>query len=489
MLADAGKRSKRINFNEQFPGSAAVVVNNRDVPAAFTKAGWLAMQDNIKRADKFFGGERWVLGDYASAKPDPAKLGEDLRNRYTADYIERWRAFLRNTSVVRYGGLKDAATKLNTLSGSQTPLLALFWVATQNTAVDNPKVTEAFDAVQKVVPPPATVVQYVWPQNNEYMGSLANLQTAINQVADLGGPPDPNRAAPVRAAADSAHNVVKKMGYTFRIDPEAHVDTITLKLLEAPIESVDAITKGMGAGEINAKAKAFCAFYADIAGKFPFNPGASAEASLQSVNAIFRPRDGKLWVFYEEALRPFLVKQGNDYVANPSAALPLNPSFVNFFNQAARFSDAVYPGGSSEPNLRYSLQPQRSDQIKEMTVSIDGQTTRFTGQEGGGQHVWPAPGSGSVRLTAKLAGGSDLEVQNRDGLWAVFHFFADADRWSGAGGNYTLEWVVRQGREARPVNVGGKELTYRFSLSTGGLAPVFQKEFLNSLRCVATAAK
>jgi type VI secretion system protein ImpL len=489
MLADASRRAKKINFNEQFPGSAEVVVNNRDVVGAFTKAGWTAMQDNIRRSDKFFGGERWVLGDFAAAKPDTGKLEEDLRNRYTADYIARWREFLRNTAVVRYGSLKDAANKLDKLSNSQTPLLALFWVATQNTSVDSPKVTDAFDAVQKVVPPPATVVQYVWPQNNEYMGSLAGLQSAINQIADLTGPPDPNRAMPVRSSADAARNVVKKMGYTFRIDPEAHVDTIVLRLLEAPIESVDALTKGMGAGEVNAKAKQFCAAYADLGNKFPFNPAATAEATLQSVNAIFKPREGKLWAFYEESLRPFLVKQGNDYVANPSGGLPLNPVFVNFFNNAARFSDTVYPGGAAEPGLRYSLQAGQSDQIKEMTLTIDGQSTHFTGKESGGQHVWPASGNANVRLSAKLAGGTDLDVQNRDGLWSVFHFFADADRWSPAGGGYNLEWVVRQGREGRPVSVGGKDLTYRFTLNTGGLAPVFQKEFLNSLHCVATAAK
>jgi type VI secretion system protein ImpL len=489
MLADASRRSQKINFNEQFPGSAEVVVNNRDVPGAFTKAGWTAMQDNIRRSDKFFGGERWVLGDYAAAKPDTGKLEEQLRNRYSTDYITRWREFLRNTAVVRYSGLKDAAKKLDKLSNSQTPLLALFWVVTQNTSVDAPKVTEAFDAVQKVVPPPATVVQYVWPQNNEYMGSLAGLQTAINQIADVTGPPDPNRALPVRSSADAARNVVKKMGYTFRIDPEAHVDALVLKLLAAPIESVDALTKGMGAGEINAKAKQFCAAYAEVSSKFPFNPTATADATLQGVNAIFRPREGKLWVFYEDSLRSFVLKQGNDFVANPSGGLPLNPSFVNFFNNAARFSETVYPGGATEPSLHYSLQAQRSDQIKEMTLTIDGQSTRFTGQEGGGQHVWPASGNANVRLSAKLAGGSDLDVQNRDGLWSVFHFFADADRWSPAGGGYNLEWVVRQGREGRPVTVGGKELTYRFTLNTGGLAPVFQKEFLNSLHCVATAAR
>jgi len=33
------------------------------------------------------------------------------------------------------------------------------------------------------------------------------------------------------------------MGYTFKIDPEAHLETVTTKLLEAPIEYVDALTK------------------------------------------------------------------------------------------------------------------------------------------------------------------------------------------------------------------------------------------------------
>jgi type VI secretion system protein ImpL len=362
-------------------------------------------------------------------------------------------------------------------------------VASQNTSVDSPKVTEAFDAVQKVVPPPATVVQYVWPQNQEYMGALAALQTAVGQVADLTGPPDPNRAMPVRSSADAAGNVVKKMGYTFRIDPEAHVETVVLKLLQAPIDYVDALTKGLGAGEINAKARQFCVAYAAMSAKFPFNPNATAEATLEEVSAIFRPREGKLWTFYEDALRNFLQKQGTQFVANSGGGLTLNPAFVTFFNHAAQFSDAVYPGGAMEASLRYSLQPQRTEQIKSMTLAIDAQSAKFSGQEPARQYVWPGAGAHSVRLSAKLSGGTDFDFQNRDGLWSVFRFFADADRWSPAGSGYNLEWVVRQGREGRPVTVGGKELTYRFTLNTGGLAPVFQKEFLNSLKCVAQAAR
>jgi type VI protein secretion system component VasK len=120
-----------------------------------------------------------------------------------------------------------------------------------------------------------------------------------------------------------------------------------------------------------------------------------------------------------------------------------------------------------------------------MTVTIDGQTVKSSGQGAARQYVWPGAATRNVRISAKLTGGSDFEFENRDGLWSLFRFFADADRYSGS----LLEWVVKQGREERPVVVAGKPLTYQFLVDTGGAAPVFQKDFLNSLRCVSQAAR
>lgn len=171
---------------------------------------------------------------------------------------------------------------------------------------------------------------------------------------------------------------------------------------------------------------------------------------------------------------------------NPAGGIQLTPAFVAFFNRAARFSDALYPGGANEPLLRYSLTPQRSDQIKEMSVTIDGQTSKGTSSK---PYTWTGSASHNVRISAKLSGGSDFEFQDRQGPWALFRFFADADRWSQSGEGYFLEWIVKQGREGRPVMVGGKELTYRFMVDTGGAAPVFQKDFLIGLRCVSQAAR
>ena len=201
---------------------------------------------------------------------------------------------------------------------------------------------------------------------------------------------------------------------------------------------------------------------------------------------MFRPGDGKLWSFYNETLQRFMQKQGSQYGVNPAGGIQLTPAFVSFFNNAARFSEAMYPGGAASPNFRYSLAPQKTDQIKEMSVTIDGQTNKGTSSK---QYVWTGSPSHNVHISAKLSGGSEFDFQDREGPWALFRFFADADRWSQSGTGYSMEWIVRQGREGRPVAVGGKELTYRFTVDTGGAAPVFQKDFLAGMRCVSQAAK
>ncbi len=484
MLAEANRNNPPVNFNQKFPGSADVVINNRDVPGAFTKQGFAWMQNAIKKADQYFGGERWVLGDYAPPIVDRAKVEKDLSDRYTADFIAQWRSYFKNSIVLRYGSLRDAANKLMKTSGNQSPLLALFWLASNNTNVDSTKVKEAFDATYKVVPP-SDVMQFIGQTNQGYMNALVTLQSGIEQAATAPGGPDPNVANQTLQQAAGAKITTRQVAQSFRIDPEANLHQTVQKLMEDPITHAEALLRGVGPAELNAKARALCAGFTFV-NKFPFNPVAQAETSLQEVATIFKPKEGTLWVFYESSLRSVLPKQGTQYVAAPGGGLSLNPQFVYFFNQAAKFSDALYPNNAAEPRLSYSLRPMPSDQFTSMTLVIDGQSATFSGQAGARQYIWP---SRELRLGGKLAGGSEMGLQDRQGLWSTFRFFADADRFEPAGGGYNLTWVVRQGREAQPVRVGGRELTYRFFLDMGGAPAVFDKNFLASLKCISQAAR
>src|SRR5581483_9804461 len=109
MLAEAARGNAAVEFNKQVPGTANYLVDRYAVPAAFTTAGYAAMQRAFEHADRFFQGEPWVLGGEPPSQVDRAKVIAQLRDRYRSDYIAAWRSFLQNATIVRYNGVKDAA--------------------------------------------------------------------------------------------------------------------------------------------------------------------------------------------------------------------------------------------------------------------------------------------------------------------------------------------------------------------------------------------
>ncbi len=486
MLAEASNKNRSINFNRQFPGSAEVVFNSREIAGAYTKAGWDFMQNAIRNADRYFRGEQWVLGDQGSANIDRAKLEQQLRDRYNADFIAQWRLFLKSTSIVRYASIPDAAGKLYKLSSNQSPLLALFCLASQNTSGDSPEVTNAFQPVQSVVPPDCKD-QYIKPANNNYVNALASLQTSLDQVAQS---PAGNDAAAGQTLSNATNAKVatRQIAQNFRIDSEAHIEVTVQKLMEDPITNAESLLRSLGPAELNPKGRGLCTQLGRLMSKYPFNPNATVQATLQEVSGFFQPGTGALWTFYDANLKNMLIRQGPQYVAQPSGSMTLNPAFVRFFNQAAAFTDAVYPGGSPQPHLAYTLKSNPTEGLQAISLTIDGQTlTSSGGKPNSRQFVWPGAGVQGVVLSGKL-GGQDVNLLTFDGLWAVFQFFASAERWQQAGSVYSLEWVPKTSN--RPMTLsGGRPLTVRFDLDTGGAPLILQKGYLSSLRCVSNVAQ
>ncbi len=337
MIAEASRQNPSVNFNRMFPGSEAVVVNNREVPGAFTKDGWAFMQNAMKNADRFFGGEEWVLGPQAGAGIDPAKLEQELRARYQTDFIDQWRAYLDGTNVVRYRSLSDAASKLGTLSGNQSPLLAALWLASRNTDVDNEEIKTIFQPVQYVVPPESED-RYIADPNAGYMQALlsvAGLRRADRRRV-AGEPRHLRRPSELRGFAGEGGHA--RGGAELQCPSRDKVDEDVQQLMERPILYAEALVRSLGPAELNAKGRALCSQFQGMMRKYPFRPDATDEATLNEVAALFAPGTGAIWTFYEEDLREYLTQQGSRYAPNPSSRIRLNPAFVEFFNRAAQFS-------------------------------------------------------------------------------------------------------------------------------------------------------
>jgi len=489
MLAEASAKNPPVNYNRQFPGFSQVIINNREVPGAFTKAGWATMQEALKNVPRYFGGEEWVLGKQAASPTDLATLERELREMYRNDYLAQWRDFLRATSVARYADLRDAARKLGMLAGNQAPLLALFWLVSQHTSV-TPEISESFQPPQLLVPP-SVQGMFIQPSNQPYMTALMNLQTSLEAVlASPTGPADQSATQQTLAKATEARGVTRQIALGFRPDPQGQVDVKTRTLMEDPITYLEALLRGMGPAELRAKAQALCGQFRELMSRYPFNPKATVQATLEDVNRMFRPPDGALWKFHTESLQNLIVKEGTHWVGKPGGGMTVTPAFLSFFNRAAAFSDAVYKGGS-QPRLTYSLRANLTGQNQAINLTIDGQTLSVgPGQAAAQQFTWPGAQPGGVRLTVRF-GGEPFQWPRYDGLWAAFDFFADGEEKAQVSGSvYTLEWTLRTGQAGRLVTTAsGQPVSVRFDLDMLGAPPIFRKGYFAGWNCVVEVAR
>lgn len=482
MLADANKTNPPINFNARFPGSSGVVTDSYDVPGAFTKAGWKTMQDHLRHTDRFFNGEQWVLGNQSAADLDLAKLQANLTDRYASDFLASWRTYLKRAAVVPYKNIQDAAQKLGALSGPQSPLLEMFSLASQNTAVGSPDLTKAFKPLYAVMPA-GTTDQYIVPANDAYMKALAALQISLEQVASQPGTPSDAAAAQAQGNAANAKLITRQMAQNFGLDPAAHLETTVEKLMEDPITSTEAVLRDVGPNALNGKGKGLCAQLSPLLATFPFNSKSKTQAAATDVNFALKPKDGALWNFYDQNLSKYLQRQGPHYVPDPTAPIHLNPAFVGFFNRAAAFSDMAYAGNSADPHFSYDVKPVLSEDMESLKLTIDGQTADFTASSPAKNFTWQSSGAHGVQLTGKYRGGTDFQYATYDGLWAVFEWVDDADTQQGS----TLAWSLKAGKGDRPVlsPVNNQPVVVKFSIDN----PVFQKGFFGGMACVSEVAK
>ena len=476
MLTAAEKAAPPIDFNQQHPGSAETVVEPHVIPAAFTKRGFVFMQDALANSDRFFKGESWVLGDQAPPSINVAGLQQQLLNRYHADYLAQWRAFLKDATVVHYRDLKDAGAKLTVLSGNNSPLLALLATVSQNTSVGDPQISNAFQAPQALVPGAGDV--YIAPSNKTYVDALLTLNSAINQVTqNPAGASDPAAAAPVSAAASAAHLASQQSAQAFHLDPQAHLDATTLALMEAPIASAEALVHGLGPAAANAGGKSFCAAFASTFAKVPFNPQSSVQATPAEVTALLQPGTGALWQFYNSNLKALLVQQGAEYGVAPNPPMQVNPAFLHFFNRAASLSQTIFPPGATAPALTFGLRNLPSDGIQTTQVKVDTQT--LTNAEASKQFTWNAQTAQTASLTA-----NNLPL-TFEGPWAVFLMLGKAKAQK-VGAAYNLSFPLEVANT--PVKApDGTPVVARFELSGPG-AEVLAPGALSGLHCVGVVS-
>jgi type VI secretion system protein ImpL len=479
MLSEAAKANPPIDFHKLFPGSDKVVQAPHVVPGAFSKGGWAFMKDAMAHADRYFNGEPWVLGDQGSGNIDRTKLVQDIQSRYYGDFTGEWRTYIKSASVLRYKDLKDAADKLKTLAGNTSPLLELIALASRNTDVDDAIVKSSFQPVQAVVPSTSTDV-VIAPPNLNYMQSLTALQTSIDQIASSPGLPTDVAAAPTLDNARQAINNTRQMEQTFRPDSEGQLDKKVGSLLEDPITYAQGLLRALGPAELNQKGAGMCGQIGTLMRKYPFNAKATDQATLADVSALYKPKEGAIWQFYETSLKKVITRSGSQFSADSSGGMNINPAFVSFLNRAAAFTDLAFSTGASDPQFKYTVTPlPSSPDVDKVTLIIDGQSAVFSAGTPGKTYVWPGPSEHSLQLKVQFKGGNqDFTISTYEGLWSVYRFIMEAE---GHAGTQVEKRPVTGSQPMR--GPSGQPVVVRLDFNPN------PQNFFSGLGCVAEVAR
>jgi type VI protein secretion system component VasK len=153
-------------------------------------------------------------------------------------------------------------------------------------------------------------------------------------------------------------------------------------------------------------------------------------------------------------------------VTNPATGVEINPDFLRFFNAAEKVSSALFPGGTTQPTLTFTLTEGKT--VPDAVLNIDGQ------QVAAGK---TAPFRWVSQPTSKITLTSSLNSTTYSGPWSVFHLGLDASLPSlnsfvfGLGPNGHISETVRFDAE-------------------GSGAPLLNPSFMGQLQhCVASVAK
>jgi type VI secretion system protein ImpL len=463
---------KEASFNDQFPDSVGVIVSSHKVKGAFTRGGFLVVQDALKNPGTYMGGEEWVLGKNDIKDMDREVLGQKLTDRYDQDFVKEWNNVLRTSKVAVYGGNADADKKLAILAGPTSPLLELLYFISHNADPAPADVKTPFAPVQAVEPSgPADKLpdHYILPPNKEYVDALGKLQSSFHALAQNSGAPDPAQVKQASDSADAATQAATKTVDSGPVDQQFRNQDEVRRLLEEPIKNAEAVLKQAPAEIANGSGKNYCSTFLGVAKKYPLDPSSSQDLTMDQLYAILGPTSDALKKLKGD-VKSFTLLVGSRYVADPAAAVKPSASFLYFLNKVVGLSDTLYPTGSLPPKFSYTL--------KQLPSNLEGVEMKIGSEK--------LAGDGAQRTFVWTGEPEDVQVTSKSGdvldsfpaeSWAVFKLVARARNLGGG----KLEWVNEN--NGKPIMLSnGKQKSYDYQLQVSGSAnPFFD---MQGLRCI-----
>lgn len=425
------------------------------VAGAFTRPGWDSVHASLENAERALAREPHVVGEgfFESLRQrglDPETLAPALGARYEGEYGGSWARFLAGVSF-RPPPLSQAGDRLGDLGGNRSAILQTLALVTEHTRIeDAPELGSLFAPVHSFVAPDSLLSQKLFSDDPgaPYLERVRSLARAVGDWT-----PDPGNAdaaaAMERAAADG-RAFVQDLQVDFPSQPPVAdtASTALADLLTAPFDWASGQAGRGGQYAANDLARSFCAEHSGVFDRYPFEPDAPP-ADWQELAAVFRPGDGELAGFLDEA-------EGFD--------VRLNSRYESFARWARGVANAFFASGEDAPGFRVQIRARVArpafDQYR-IDLSVDGDRGTFTStQRNPVTFEWSAPRAEQVTLTVE-ADGQVVAEREWTGRWALFRFFHQGDWQSGGGRSHVVTWNLEGVEVSADVTLQGEPILDR----------------------------
>ena len=484
---------------------AVLVAGSHAVSGAFTRAAWDKFVLGAIRdaSNKELNTVDWVLKttarDDLTLEGSPEQIQKALIDLYKAEYAREWTRFVQGVAIADLRGFDASVQAMNRLGDPQSsPVAKLLRTIYEETAWDNPGGLRApvgktergiAEWVRQVVfrrmPSDARTLadtvdpnqllaqqaQGAGPIGREFAGvarlvgvrekeaslmtgyldALSRLRTRLNALKNQGDPGPGAKQFMQQTLEGSGSELADVLRYVDEQMLTGMSDSqrgALRPLLVRPLTQTFAMIVLPSEAEINKtwQAQVVEPFTRTLAGKYPFAPDASVEATPGEIGQVFGP-EGAVAKFVNTAMGPLVVRRGDVLAARTWAdiGIALAPQAVASFPGwvAPLSNNGVAAGGAAQ--TVFQVLPLSAPGTLEYTLEIDGQQLRYRNTPPAWSNmVHPGPqGVSGARVSALTFDGRTVELFNQPGQFGLQRLFESAQRKRKDGGVFELRWTAQ----------------------------------------------
>jgi type VI secretion system protein ImpL len=487
----------------------ALVVGSHAVSGAFTREAWEKFVAGAIRdaSNRELQSTDWVLKSVAkddlTLEGSPEQIQKTLTDLYKADYAKEWAKFVQGVTIADLNGFEASVQAMNRLGDPQTsPLAKVLKTVYDETSWDDPgqarvnqaklkrgvlawfrevvlrqAPSEARQIADAAAPMPnaagaagmagapaagvvgrefAGVARLVGVKEKDaslmtgYLDALSKLRSRLNQLKNQGDPGPGAKQLMQQTLEGSGSELADALKYVDEQMLTGMTDSqkqMLRPLLVRPLVQTFAMIVLPSESEINKtwQAQVVEPFQKNLAGKYPFTPGASMQAGPGEIGQVFGP-DGAVSKFVTTTMGPLVVRRGDVLTSRTWAdiGVTLAPQVVSGFPGwiAPLSANGVATGGT--PQTVFQLLPMTAPGVTEYTIEIDGQQLRYRNTPPAWVNmVHPGPQALSgAKVSAVTFDGRAVELFNEPGEFGLTKLIGAAQKKRLNAGVHELRWSV-----------------------------------------------